>query len=287
MKHTRALLTVGAMAATIVAAGACTEHQTEVIVRVVTEGVRIPDDVRALHVSVIDKAHAGDDEVWFQDVALCTPTLTTSCYDLPVSAVLFPGKAQGSDTVRVQVDAKGASGTVISDAALFTFADKQSLQLDFVLYANCLNTECAKRDQACGPTGDCVDLKPGPVGAAGDMALAPSTDMAGCGHLSSPCCHAASRPAPKQITPNVLPDAGGTLMPDMAIDLSSPDMAMLPPFPDMATLPPFPDMAMGGGGAGGGGGTGGTGGTGGGGGGGTSVGTCDPGLMCVGDVCLP
>jgi hypothetical protein len=274
MKHTRAFFTVGAIAAALAAAGGCTEHQTEVIVRVVTEGVRIPDDVRALHVSVIDKANAGDDEVWTQDVALCTPTLTTSCYDLPVSAVLFPGKAQGGDTVRVQVDAKGANGTVISNAALFTFADKQSLQLDFVLYANCLNTECAKRDQACGPTGACVDLKPTPVGIGGDMALAPSTDMAGCGHLNSPCCHAASRPAPKQITPNVLP---GT------------DMAMSPPFPDMAMLPPFPDMAIGGGGAGGGGGggTGGTGGGGGGGGGGTSVGTCDPGLMCVADVCLP
>jgi hypothetical protein len=82
-----------------------------------------------------------------------------------VTAALFPGKTHGGDSVRVQVDAVGAGGIVIADAALFTFADEQSLRLDFVLYGNCLgNVECAKRDQACGPLDTCIDIKPGPAG---------------------------------------------------------------------------------------------------------------------------
>lgn len=160
----RAALATAAVAA-IAVAGGCTKHQTETILVITTEGVRIPDDVHKLHLKVADRTPALDDTVYEQDVELCTPTLSTGCYDLPVTAALFPGKTHGGDSVRVEVDAVGQGGVVIANAALFTFADEQSLRLDFVLYGNCLgNVECAKRDQACGPLDTCIDIKPGPAG---------------------------------------------------------------------------------------------------------------------------
>ena len=158
------------LAATL--ATGCTKHQTEMILVITTEGVRIPDDVHKVHLTVADRQGSLDDTVYDADVALCTDTLTSLCYNIPVTATLFPGKSHGSDSVRVQVDAIGQGGVVIADAALFTFADEQSLRLDFVLYANCLgNVECAKRDQACGPLDTCIDLKPGNANGGLDIAL--------------------------------------------------------------------------------------------------------------------
>jgi hypothetical protein len=177
MKSTLASTALGLVVAMV--AGGCTEHQTEMILVITTEGVRVPDDVLKLHLNVADREGSLDDTVYDADVQLCNPELSTSCYDIPVTAVLFPGKAHGGDSVRVQVDAIGPNGaTVISDAALFTFADKQSLRLDFVLYANCLgNVECALRDQACGPLDQCIDLHPGHTSGPLDLALYNPADM--------------------------------------------------------------------------------------------------------------
>jgi hypothetical protein len=160
-----------ALVAATLAAG-CTKHQTEMILVITTEGVRIPADVHKVHLTVADRQPSLDDTVYEQDVELCNPMLQTSCFDIPVTAALFPGKSHGADSVRVQVDAIGQGGVVIANAALFTFADEQSLRLDFVLYGNCLgNVECAKRDQACGPLDTCIDLKPGNANGGLDIAL--------------------------------------------------------------------------------------------------------------------
>jgi len=160
----RAALVTAAVAAAVVAAG-CTKHQTEMILVVTTEGVRIPDDVHKLHLTVQDRQPSLDDTVYDADVELCNPTLQSNCYNVPVTAALYPGKLRGGDSVRVEVDAVGGGGVVIADAALFTFADQQSLRLDVVLYGNCLgNVECAKRDQACGPLDTCIDVHSGPAG---------------------------------------------------------------------------------------------------------------------------
>jgi hypothetical protein len=304
-----ALVTVAAAA---LAAG-CTEHQTEMILVITTEGVRIPDDVHKVHLAVADRGAGSDDIVYEQDVELCNPTLQTSCFDIPVTAALFPGKSHATDSVRVQVTAVGANGPVIDDAALFTFADKQSLRLDFVLYGNCLgNVECALRDQACGPLDSCIDLQPGNANGGLDIALPAVADMASCGKLNQACCQALP---PRRPGPNANPEMGGTPPDDLSLVPVIFDMADPIP-PDMA-MPPPPDMAMslmdmahgtggtggggggGTGGVGGGGGGGGTGGTGGGGGGGTggtggtgggggnTGGTCDPGLTCSNNVCVP
>lgn len=211
MTTTRAL-TIATLATAAALAGGCTKHQTETILVITTEGVRIPDDVHKLHLTVADRQGTLDDTVWDSDVELCTPDLTSTCYNLPVTADLFPGKSRAGDSVRVQVDAIGAGGVVIADAALFTFADQQSLRLDFVLYGNCLgNVECAKRDQACGPLDTCIDLKPGPTSGPLDLAL-----PKGPADLSTPP------------------------IPDMTlVDLAGADLTTIPP--DLTQNPP--DMA--------------------------------------------
>jgi hypothetical protein len=272
------------------ALGGCTKARTEAVIVVDTAGVRIPADVEKIHFIVADRAVGGDDIVFDSDVVMCHDQLSVGCYNVPLSAALFPGKMRPSDSVRVEVDAIGAGGKlVIADAALFTFAEGQSLRLDFVLYANCLgNTDCAKRDQACGPDDMCMMLNPTPLHGEPDLGLHAPVDMAGCGHLNQACCVGARR-----VHPNVLPDQG-TTGPDMAT-LPPPDLAVPPDMSEPPDLATGPDLAMGGGGAGGGGGGGAGGGGGGGGGagggggggGGSSGGTCDPNLRCVANVCVP
>jgi hypothetical protein len=183
----------------------CTRPRTEAVIVVQTAGVRIPIDVEKLHVQVADHQPGGEgpalnDPVYEQDVVLCHEGLDVGCYDVPVTAALFPGKQRPNDSVRVQIDAIGNDGKlVISDAALFTFADGQRLRLDFVLYANCLgNVECALRDQACGPDDQCVDLTPAPLGGK--------------------------------------PDLGAIAVPDLAVP--PPDLSGLPPGADLAEAPP-------------------------------------------------
>jgi hypothetical protein len=165
------------------AAAGCHKARTEAVVVVQTAGVRIPDDVASIRLLVEDRASTGDDPLYDHTVPLCTATLTTGCYQLPLSAVLFPGAKQGSDSVRVEVDAVSQTGvTVTADAALFTFAAGESLRLDFVLYQNCIGvTNCAARDQACGSDAMCAPVPIVPFQGEPDLGnggVPPSSDMA-------------------------------------------------------------------------------------------------------------
>lgn len=177
--------------------GGCSESPTQVKVAIYTRGVRVPDDVARIHLSVADHEPAAsdaggvDDSVYDADVELCTDDVSGGgCYDLPLSAVLFPGKKRAGDSVRVQVDAVGPAGSIVtSDAALFVFSPHQSFQLDFVLYAACIGiVDCAARNQACGPDAQCTTLGPVAGGSTPDLAgdvsgggddLAAVGDMAG------------------------------------------------------------------------------------------------------------
>ena len=96
MNRRRALLSIAAFAA-VAAAGACSKHQTELILVITTEGVRIPDDVHKVHLTVADRRMSIDDTVYDADVELCNPMLSTGCYNIPVTAVLFPGKGSAAD----------------------------------------------------------------------------------------------------------------------------------------------------------------------------------------------
>ena len=145
MRTTRALLSRSPSLPRSAPVG-CTKHQTEMILVITTEGVRIPDDVHKVHLTVADRAAVARRHRLRRRTSSCaTDTLTTSCYDIPVTRGALPRQDRArTDSVRVQVDAIGGNGIVIADAALFTFAEEQSLRLDFVLYANCLgNVDCA------------------------------------------------------------------------------------------------------------------------------------------------
>jgi hypothetical protein len=185
----------------------CSKTPTQVKIAIYTRSVRVPDDVARIHLSVADQEPAAtdagkvDDSVYDAAVELCTDQVGSGCYDLPLSAVLFPGQKRAGDSVRVQVDAVGPAGDVVtSDAALFVFSPHQSFQLDFVLYAACIGVvDCALRDQACGPDAQCASVTPTPGGSTPDLAddtggadlagttvadLASSKDGAGEGDMS-------------------------------------------------------------------------------------------------------
>jgi hypothetical protein len=190
----RLAMTMVVMAA--LAAAGCKKPRTEMLITVQTDGVRVPEDVAQVRLLVTDRQSGGDGVMYDSTVPLCTPTSTTICYTLPLTAVLHPGPKQPSDTVRVQIDALArGGGLVTSSAATFAFSAKQSLRLDFILYAACIGvTDCAKRDQACGPDAMCTTLTPvqfegepdlGPGGGGGgadmassDMAAPPGSDLA-------------------------------------------------------------------------------------------------------------
>jgi hypothetical protein len=164
------------VAAMVAASGGCSKPATQVVVVISTEGIRVPTDVHKIHLKVQDRVPGGgDDTLYEQDIELCRDDLTTGCLYLPVSAVLFPGKARPSDSVKVEVDAIGANNQVlIADVALFTFAEEQTLWLDFVLYAHCIgNVMCAIVEKACGPNDQCIDLMPMPMSGNRDLAPEP------------------------------------------------------------------------------------------------------------------
>jgi hypothetical protein len=183
----RAWLALGMMVVAAAASG-CKKARTEMYISVQTEGVRVPEDVAQVRMLVLDRQGGGDSIVYDNTVALCTPTLTTGCYTLPLSAVLHPGAKQPNDTVKVQIDALSRTGAkVTSSAAIFTFSPKQSLRIDFVLYAACIGvTSCSERDQACGPDAMCTTLTPTPLESEPDLGPGGRSDMSGPHDMAAP-----------------------------------------------------------------------------------------------------
>jgi hypothetical protein len=156
--------------------GGCSKPRTEAVVIISTDGIRIPDDVAALHLTVFDKAPGGDDPVFDQQLPICREGHPGSCYPLPLSMTLIRGAMRPGDSVRVLVDAINTDGKpVISDAALFTFSPEHSLRLDFVLYANCLgNVDCSHLDMACGPEDRCYGINPMTFTGEPDLSASPA-----------------------------------------------------------------------------------------------------------------
>ena len=196
------------LGALLFAAG-CARGRTEMVVVIGTDGVRVPDEVDALRIQVIDEASTGDDSRFDMTQPLCRPQLTENCIDFPVTMTLIPGSMRPSDSVRVRVDALRATTPVISDAAVFTFAEGRSLELDVTLWAACLgNTDCAAQDQACGPDNGCVPLTPEPLPGQLDFS------------------HVSDLGAPEDLGGADL--AGADLA---AVDLAGADLSPLPPPP--------------------------------------------------------
>jgi hypothetical protein len=181
MMHTRTLAALLALAA----AAGCTKARTEAVVVVTTEGVRVPDDIDTIELVVADAADTAN-PVFQKNFRICGADITQDCLTLPLNFTLIPG-AHKTHSSRVQVTATRKTMPAIANAAIFTFAEGQSLRLDFVLYANCLgNLDCAVRDQACGPDATCHPVPVTPISGEPDLAFN-APDMSGTGDdLSTP-----------------------------------------------------------------------------------------------------
>jgi len=196
--RTQHTLLVGAL---LLAAG-CARSRTEMVVVIDSGGVRVPDDVDALHIQVIDAAPAGDDTLFDQTRPLCQPQGTQDCIAFPVTMTLFPGSKRPSDAVRVRVEALRGATPVIADAAKFNFADGRSFKLDVTLWSACLgNLDCAAQDQACGSDGQCAALTPAPFMGELDLSSQPADlgvpdDLAGVDQTVADLAAADLAPGP-------------------------------------------------------------------------------------------
>lgn len=171
-----AALALGALAG-------CTKARTEAVVIVATDGVRVPDDVDALTLVVADTTDPTN-PLFSKSFRVCGGDVTSDCFTLPLDFTLVPGPHRDHSS-RVQITATRHATPVIDDAAIFTFAEGQSLRLDFVLYANCLgNTDCASRDQACGPDAMCQPVPANPMSGEPDLSVGPA-DLAVADDLAS------------------------------------------------------------------------------------------------------
>lgn len=209
------------IAAALCALAGCTKDRTEAVVVISTAGVRIPDDVDTIDVQIADTADLAN-PVFMKRFRVCGGDVADNCLALPLDLTLIPG-AHIDHSSRVQVTASRNDTDVIDDAAVFTFAAGQSLRLDFVLYANCLgNTDCALRDQACGPDAMCQPVPVVPISGDPDLGVGPG---GGGGDL-------ATGGGPEDMS---MPGAGDLAGADMAQPID--DMAQ--PIMDMVVPPDF------------------------------------------------
>jgi len=222
----RALVIPAALAA---AGAGCSKARTEAVVVVDTAGLRIPDDIDTIQLRVADAADAAN-PVFDSKFHLCGADVQSDCLALPLDFALIPG-AHRDHSSRVQVTAWRRDSDVIDDAAVFTFADGQSLRLDFVLYANCLgNVDCAARDEACGPDAACQPVPAVPIHGDPDFgAGGGGEDLAGApDDLPTTPDDLTFTPADLSTAPLDMP---------MPLDMSTPPDMSMPP--DMAHCTPL------------------------------------------------
>jgi hypothetical protein len=150
------------LAVAALALSACSSARTEVVVVVRSEGLQIPIDIDQLHLTVTSRTLAGQVVPRFdsQRLPLCGPGQLSGCYPLPLTLTLIPGDQTPDALVSVQVEALLRETRKIGDEASFTFLKGQSAQLDFILYADCLDVDCTQDHQACNQSGKCATLDP-------------------------------------------------------------------------------------------------------------------------------
>jgi hypothetical protein len=169
------LLGCALLVASVAGLAGCTNPRTETVVIISTSGIRVPEQVNGLRIHIIDKAADHDDDLYDVKHRLCGPGQTEGCLTLPVTMTLFPGSMRPHDSVRVQIDALFDDQANLSNAALFTFSEGQSLRLDFVLYANCLGRlDCSVMDKVCGLDDRCASIAATPF--AGEPDLSPVSE---------------------------------------------------------------------------------------------------------------
>jgi hypothetical protein len=206
MRPALAALAVGVM----LGAASCKNARTETVIVITTSGLRIPDDVDAVHVQLTDVQ--ASDPLWDTVYTICTDTITTGCVTMPFTMTLIPGLKAPSDTTRIVVSAQRSQADVIRDAALFTFTPSESLRLDFVLYGNCLGKlDCADTNQVCELDRSCMPIHPVPFGGEPDLAQPSSRDLG------------VALPSDMKSSSHDL--AGADLLMSLMPDLAAPDLA--------------------------------------------------------------
>jgi hypothetical protein len=158
--------------------GGCDKKRTEAVLIISSKNIVIPDEMDGLHVRISDRVGATadtDDVLQDLNVAICGPgddPALTDCKTLPVAVVMFPGSMRPHDSVKVTIDATRKNQPVISNAALFTFAEGQSIRMDMVFFSECLgNLDCSKVDQACYDDAKCHPVTPTPFTGEPDLGV--------------------------------------------------------------------------------------------------------------------
>jgi len=217
--------------AVLLAAAGCTKARTEAVVVVSTEGLRVPDDLDAITLVVADTGDLAN-PVFSKSFHVCGGAVASDCMTLPLDFTLIPGPHRNHSS-RVQLTATRNGAPVIDDAAIFTFAEGVSLRLDFVLFANCLGvTDCAARDQACGPDAMCQTVPATPMSGEPDLSAGPG-DMSAGEDLASAVDLAV--PADLASTPGDMAIPRDLAMPP---DLQMPDLAGCVPFCALGSCAP-------------------------------------------------
>lgn len=193
-----------AAALAALALAGCQKARTEAVLVITPSGVRIPEDIDNVRLTVSDTTAPGQ-PLFDQTFRLCSDSVTDACASWPLSFTLIPGD-QPSHATRLRASARRGDNDQIVDGAVFTFTPGVSLRLDFVLYANCLGKiDCADIDEACGPEAQCEPVTPVPLNGEPDLAFAPQDlasgpdlappDLTGvaCGSVAgASCCSGAS-----------------------------------------------------------------------------------------------
>jgi hypothetical protein len=197
------------------ALGGCTRPRTEAFVSIDVYGLTVGMELDELSIALSDDGPGEPTPGLFTAQApLCAAGQSGTCYDLPVSLTVLPGPSQPHDVVRLDVDALLGGVMVLADAVRFSFVDGTREDIHVVLYARCLNSDCASLGETCGPDGKCVSLlgdmaEPADAGVAPDLAVADAArppDLTG-----ADLAGADLRVAPPDLSPT--PDLGSCCAP--------------------------------------------------------------------------
>jgi hypothetical protein len=139
--------------------------RTEVVVAIASSELSAPGDFDRLSIKVTNPSldPSGTNPLYAPPpLSICAAGQSSGCYALPLTVTLYPGSAKSDEKVRVEVQALHGSDALpaIAQAALFTFTKGASERLQFDLFRNCLNVECAQFDQACDAMGACSNVAP-------------------------------------------------------------------------------------------------------------------------------
>jgi hypothetical protein len=145
-----------AVAMLVLLAAGCRDA-TAIFVTVTARDVSVPGEIARVRLRVSNPASAAGAIYDSGEVALCAPGESVGCRTLPLTLALRPGDDQPDAVVRIEMNASAPDGSlVVRDAAQLTFASEQVRRVDFLISPPCLRSDCAAREQRCGPNGGCV-----------------------------------------------------------------------------------------------------------------------------------